>query len=92
MPAPTADRQRTGTVSPMGMFQNAGSIVPDSGGLHGGLRGTVACNAQSDDFRFKVTIRNNSNDYLSILDVVSPDAVHIDSWLYPYEDVSSSSV
>ena len=46
----------------------------------------VACNAQSDDFRFKVTIRNNSNDYLSILDVVSPDAVHIDSWLYPYED------
>ena len=46
----------------------------------------MACNAQSDDFRFKVTIRNNSNDYLSILDVVSPDAVHIDSWLYPYED------
>lgn len=46
----------------------------------------VACNAQSDDFRFKVTIRNNSNDYLSVLDMVSPDKVSIDTWSYPYED------
>lgn len=46
----------------------------------------VACNAQSDDFRFKVTIRNKANDYLSVLDMVSPDKVSIDTWSYPYED------
>lgn len=46
----------------------------------------VACNAQTEDYRFKVTIRNKSNDYLSVLDLVRPSSMSIGSWAYPYED------
>jgi len=48
----------------------------------------ISCNAQTDDYRFKVTIRNNGlNDYTQELDLIEPEARHIDSDVYAHEDL-----
>lgn len=47
----------------------------------------ISCSAQSDDYRFKITIRNRNNDYLSVLEQVKPISRLITSWSYRDESM-----
>jgi hypothetical protein len=48
----------------------------------------VSCNAQSDDYRFKATIKNpGTNIYSQELDLVEPENRHIDSAVYTHENL-----
>ena len=46
-----------------------------------------ACNTQSEDYRFKVTIRNQGdNDYLQVLDLVEPEEQSLGSAVFEGEE------
>lgn len=46
---------------------------------------SVSCPSQSEEFRFKITIRNQLNDYRVVLDMLTPESIPMGSWAYPDE-------